>query len=108
MDTKADTVELSRSPRCYEESGVSIHEYASVLVDLHTRYTLASAALGKYGQRVMAELMEYISLREVSRRSGLSPTYLSMVRNGKASVSVEAFVKLDGVLQDIENSVTSA
>lgn len=46
------------------------------------------------GPELIAELTATISLRELSRRSGFSPTYLSLVANGKVTISPNAFVKL--------------
>lgn len=80
----------------------SVHEYATVLADLHDRYTLAQAALIKYGPAVIIELMEYISLREIGRRCGLSPTYLSRVKTGDATISVRSFVQIVELLANIE------
>lgn len=38
------------------------------------------------------------SLRELSRRSGLSPTYLSLVRTGTIRISIESYMTLLRVL----------
>ena len=49
------------------------------------------------GPELIAELTRTISLRELARRSGLSPTYLSQVANGKVVVSPGAYVRLAGL-----------
>jgi len=46
------------------------------------------------GPRVVDTLMRRTSLRDVGRRSGLSPTYLSQVLHSKTIVSPAAFVAL--------------
>ena len=55
-----------------------------------------------------AELIEtvesYISLREIGRRTGLSPTYLSQCRNGVNALSPGAFIKVAYVLRRLEES----
>lgn len=46
------------------------------------------------GSELIAELTRTISLRELARRSDLSPTYLSQIANGKVVVSPGAYVRL--------------
>jgi hypothetical protein len=46
------------------------------------------------GPMLIAEATRTISLRELSRRTGFSPTYLSMVMNAKVTISPEAYVKI--------------
>jgi hypothetical protein len=45
-----------------------------------------------------------MSLREASRRSGLSPTYLSLCLNGKQSLSPDAYVRLSELKQATTNN----
>jgi hypothetical protein len=51
---------------------------------------LAKAVYGPAGR---------MSLREASRKSKLSPTYLSNVLNGKAVISFGAYVKLSDIVR---------
>ena len=46
------------------------------------------------GPQLIVEATKTISLRELSRRTGFSPTYLSMVMNAKVVISPEAYVKI--------------
>lgn len=103
MSKSKDAAAAPSARHCYAASD-RIHEYRDVLDDLHTRYHLTLACLDEMGQSVMKELMEWISLREVARRTNLSPTYLSVVRNGKSTVSPQAFVKLADLLREIESA----
>lgn len=50
--------------------------------------------LSKRGPKIVAALMKRMSLREVARRTELSPTYLSRVLNRTATISPAAFLKL--------------
>jgi len=52
------------------------------------------AGLSCKGPELIAELTRTISLRELARRSDLSPTYLSQVANGKVVISPGAYVRL--------------
>ena len=46
------------------------------------------------GPQLIAKLTRGISLRELARQTGLSPTYLSLVANAKVTISPGSFVKL--------------
>ena len=48
--------------------------------------------LETYGSEAVEEACGKMSLRELGRRTGLSPTYLSHVRNGKQSISPRAYL----------------
>ena len=51
-------------------------------------------ALETEGKLLVAKMNCIYSLREIGRRSGLSATYLSLVLNGKATISPGAFLRL--------------
>lgn len=51
-------------------------------------------ALPEFGPMVMDELMKDRSLREIGRKTELSPTYLSRVKNGVVVISPGAYLKL--------------
>jgi AraC-like DNA-binding protein len=46
------------------------------------------------GQSLIKKITRRISLRELARRTGFSPTYLSQVANGYVVISPGAFVKI--------------
>ena len=46
------------------------------------------------GPDLIAQITRRISLRELARRTGFSPTYLSQVANAKVVISPGAFVKI--------------
>lgn len=52
------------------------------------------SGLAVSGPRMIKRLTADQSLRELARRTGLSPTYLSMVKNGKTVISEDAFLTL--------------
>ena len=56
------------------------------------------AALASDGQALAARVRDQIGIREASRRTGLSPTYLSRVANGKVAISPRAFITLGELL----------
>jgi len=49
------------------------------------------------GPNLVDRLSRRSSLRDIARRSGLSPTYLSQVLNRKAIISARAFVSLSNL-----------
>ena len=57
--------------------------------------------LSTSGSRIIRQVCGRISLRELSRRTGLSPTYLSQVATKKTVISPEAFLKVQGVVNEI-------
>jgi hypothetical protein len=69
------------------------HEGPKVIRQLQMPVAMArlhSNAIGRY----------CMSLREIGRRSELSPTYLSMVLNGQKIISFRAYLKLVGELNN--------
>lgn len=56
--------------------------------------------LSMHGPDLIARLTRTISLRELARRTGLSPTYLSQVANAKVTISPGAFVQIAS-LEDV-------
>jgi len=46
------------------------------------------------GPELIVRITGRISLRELAKRTGLSPTYLSKVANGHVAISPGAFVKI--------------
>jgi len=57
--------------------------------------------LSTSGSKVIKKACNSISLRELGRRTGLSPTYLSQVATKKIVISPEAFLKVQGVVNGI-------
>jgi hypothetical protein len=56
----------------------------------------------KYGQALLQMVcgpVGSMSLREVARRTKLSPTYLSLVMNGKAKISMDAYVRVAALVK---------
>lgn len=58
------------------------------------------AILSDCGSGIIAEARKSISLRELGRRTGLSATYLSQVATKKIVISPEAFLKVQGVVDE--------
>lgn len=52
------------------------------------------------GPRIVDELRRKTSLRDVARRSGLSPTYLSQVLHSNVIISLSAFMRLAKLNQE--------
>lgn len=55
--------------------------------------------LRREGPRLIKKFCADDSLRELARQTGLSPTYLSSVKNKKSVISLVAFALLDGVVK---------
>lgn len=55
--------------------------------------------LADFGPWVMKQLRSHLSFRAIGRHTGVSPTYLSLVANRKAVVSVGTFLKLATLLE---------
>jgi hypothetical protein len=79
-----------------------VDDVAGVLDDMHTRYHLILISLKKAGQQAVSEVVERISLREAAKRVGLSATYLSQVKNGRAAISPRAFYRVYNLLQTLK------
>lgn len=60
---------------------------------LETRTSIRQR-LATDGAVLVSNICEKISMRELSRKTGLSPTYISLVVNGKTTISPEAFLKI--------------
>jgi len=60
---------------------------------LETRTSIRQK-LATDGSVLVNAICEKISLRELSRKTGLSPTYISLVANGRTTISPEAFLKI--------------
>lgn len=56
--------------------------------------------LARSGSKAIKKICKQMSLRELARRTGLSPTYLSQVATKKTSISPEAFLKIHEVIND--------
>lgn len=56
--------------------------------------------LATNGSKVIRKACDSVSLRELGRRTGLSPTYLSQVATKKIVISPEAFLKVHKVIND--------
>jgi transcriptional regulator with XRE-family HTH domain len=57
--------------------------------------------LSSSGSKMIKKACQRISLRELARRTGLSPTYLSQVATKKTSISPEAFLKVQREVNEI-------
>lgn len=57
--------------------------------------------LATNGSKVIKKACDNISLRELARKTGLSPTYLSQVATKKIVISPEAFLKVQGVVNEV-------
>ena len=55
---------------------------------------LADYICREEGPRLIEAATQTISLRELGRRTGLSSTYLSLVKTGKTVLSTAAFLKI--------------
>lgn len=53
------------------------------------------------GRGILDALTITLSLREIGRRTGVSPTYLSMVHHGKSIISPGAYLKLDELYKQV-------
>lgn len=56
--------------------------------------------LADEGAMMISRLMERMSLRSIAARTGLSPTYLSIVRNKHATISPGAYLRLASLWQE--------
>jgi hypothetical protein len=56
--------------------------------------------LSTSGSKVIKAACNSISLRELGRRTGLSPTYLSQIATKKIVISPEAFLKIHEAVND--------
>jgi hypothetical protein len=54
----------------------------------------AEKLLSQFGPEAIEGAIESMSLRELSRQTGLSITYLSLAKNGKCVLSPSAFLKI--------------
>ena len=82
-------------------SALDTRAYARALAEASRRYKEELALIGEMGKALADQIygpFGFVSLREAARRSGLSPTYLSMVRSGEKRISVEAYGKLARLL----------
>lgn len=70
--------------------------FADRVVDLLHEQEIVREGLVHEGPAIMTRLCINgpLALREVSRRTGLSPTYLSLVLNGKSVISADAYILL--------------
>lgn len=57
--------------------------------------------LSSSGSKVIKKACRKMSLRELGRRTGLSPTYLSQVATKKAIISPEAFLKVQREVNEV-------
>ena len=63
-----------------------------------SKWHFISERLRYYGPILVDKLTEHRSLRELSRLSGLSPTYLSEVKKGNVVISTNAYLELCDLL----------
>lgn len=69
-------------------------EFADRVSDMLDEQIIVREGLAYEGPRLVEYLCRNQSLRQLSRESGLSPTYLSQVRNARTIISPEAYVSL--------------
>jgi AraC-like DNA-binding protein len=69
-------------------------DYASFVREWEKEGHKIKRQIAAKSKMMIKEFMKKISLREVSRRTKLSPTYLSHILNGKTQVSISAYSKL--------------
>lgn len=81
------------------ESAVNLHN----AIDRVEAWILESESIQRMleysGGAVVLQACESMSLRELARRTGLSPTYLSQVKNGHATISPKAFALVSRQVQ---------
>lgn len=65
---------------------------AQRVADLIAETAEVKSLLAVAGKDLVEQVVETMSLRELARRTGLSPTYLCQVRKGNVTISPQAFV----------------
>ena len=58
-----------------------------------------SRQLPQWGAEIVNEARKFLSVRELARRTGLSPTYLSMVGTKKTVISTGAYLRICRILE---------
>ena len=64
------------------------------IIEFRLLRTAITANMGDVTEQMLTDLLEAYTLRQVARRIGRSPTYLSHVKNGHAECSHEVFLML--------------
>lgn len=89
MSEKAKPADNSRlgSSRCYL---AIVREYRDGMAKVEKSKQLMAEGIGT----MLQDLFGVFSLRKIARKTKRSPTYISQVANGKASVSPETYLLL--------------
>lgn len=75
--------------------GLGPHQnFAERVKNMMDEQEIVREGLWHEGPSIVDRLSRRSSLRDVARRTGLSPTYLSQVLHGKVIISARAFVAL--------------
>lgn len=91
-----------RQPR--EGKYLDLHQFADKLSFVVSSMQAMRELLPKYGKELLIRLCGgdgLISLRKASRTISLSPTYLSQVMSGKATISHDAYMKAFRLYRDL-------
>jgi transcriptional regulator with XRE-family HTH domain len=82
------------SQKC-AECGLGGHEsFVERVTNWINESKIIREVLSYEGQSLITQITRRIPLRELARRTGFSPTYLSQVANGHVVISPGAFVKI--------------
>lgn len=89
--------ELPECPYC-PECGLGSHrDFGGRVQQFLDEEEIVQEGLAHEGQRIVDQMCSAhgsMSLRELARRTQLSPTYLSQVRNGHSIISAHAFLRV--------------
>jgi hypothetical protein len=72
----------------------TLHQYPDIVASLEWYAAWKADTLKRAGPRIVKDGTANRSLRELSRLSGFSPTYLSLVKNRRQTISSAAFIAL--------------
>ena len=80
------------------EKWKSLSPFATASHRIISALAYQEIALAELGPDLVERTKGDGSLRDLARRSGLSPTYLSLIQRGEKTISVESFVRLTKLL----------
>lgn len=80
------------------EKWKTISPFAAASQRMVSALTYQEIALSELGPDLVERTKGDGSLRDLARRSGLSPTYLSLIQRREKTISVESFVNLTKLL----------
>jgi DNA-binding LacI/PurR family transcriptional regulator len=73
------------------------------LANAENEFTVAQRLSHEMAAKVIEEIIASgLTLRQVARRIGRSPTYVSHVRNGHTQCSTKTYFELSWLLQELE------